>query len=123
MQRLTSVLTNLPRFVLSKSHYDKQSEWRPEMGSLYDLQCRDLDGRPYPLSQHRGQVSLVVNVASECGYTKCGYQFLQEEQSKYGGRGFTVLAFPCNQFGAQEPGGAQDIRESVAGWGRRAKAA
>ena len=45
--------------------------------------------------------------------TKCGYQFLQEEQQKYGSRGFTVLAFPCNQFGGQEPGGPQDIRESA----------
>ena len=46
-----------------------------------------------------------------CVQTKCGYQFLQEEQAKYGSRGFTVLAFPCNQFGGQEPGGPQDIRE------------
>ena len=48
-----------------------------------------------------------------CWQTKCGYQFLQEEQQKYASRGFTVLAFPCNQFGGQEPGGPQDIRESL----------
>ena len=99
---------------LLAGRYDKASQWKPEMGSLYDVQVRDLDGRPFDLSALRGKVSLVCNVASECGYTKCGYTFLEEEQQKHAKRGFTVLGFPCNQFGGQEPGGPQDIRESHA---------
>ena len=97
---------------LMSGKYDKQSQWKPEMGSLYDLKVNDLDGKPFDLTALKGKVSLICNVASECGYTKCGYQFLQEEQAKYGGRHFTVLGFPCNQFGGQESGGPQDIRES-----------
>jgi len=96
---------------MSKKRYDAASQWKPEMGSLYDLKANDLDGKPFDLSQLKGKVTLVCNVASECGYTKCGYQFLQEEQQKYASRGFTVIAFPCNQFGGQEPGGPQDIRD------------
>ena len=54
-------------------------------------------------------MSLVVNVASECGYTDLNYRELVRLQTKYGSSGFTVLAFPCNQFGQQEPGRDQDI--------------
>lgn len=101
----------LGKFVTSSKKYDKSSEWKPEMGSLYDLKVNDLDGKPFDLSTLKGKVALVCNVASECGYTKCGYKFLQEEQLKYESRGFTVLGFPCNQFGGQEPGGPADIRD------------
>lgn len=79
------------------------------MSSFYDLDAPRLDGTPGTLSGYRGQVVLVVNVASECGYTPqyAGLQGLHEE---WNGRGFTVLGFPCNQFGAQEPGGADQIQ-------------
>ena len=103
---------SLGKHFLGGRSYDKASQWKPEMGSLYDLQVNELGGGAYDLQALRGKVSLVCNVASECGYTKCGYTFLEEEQQKYGARGFTVLGFPCNQFGGQEPGEPQDIRES-----------
>jgi glutathione peroxidase len=99
------------KFALSKSKYDTSSQWKPEMGSFYDLSINDLDGKPFNLSSLRGKVALVSNVASECGYTKCGYQFMVDEQKKYEARNFTCLGFPCNQFGGQEPGDAKDIKD------------
>ena len=77
--------------------------------SLYDLSLQSLDGKPMPLAAFKGKVVLAVNVASECGYTP-QYQGLQALQAEYAGRGFTVVGFPCNQFGGQEPGTAADIQ-------------
>jgi len=69
-----------------------------------------LDGRPTTLQQLReGKVALVVNVASRCGLTP-QYTALEELQQKYGARGFTVVGVPCNQFGGQEPGSAEEIQ-------------
>ena len=66
------------------------------------------DGSQADLSGHKGEVLLVVNVASNCGFTP-QYEGLEALQRKYGAKGFTVLGFPCNQFGAQEPGNAEEI--------------
>ena len=66
------------------------------------------DGSPADLSAHKGKVLLVVNVASKCGFTP-QYEGLEALQRNYAGRGFTVVGFPCNQFGAQEPGDAEEI--------------
>jgi glutathione peroxidase len=66
------------------------------------------DGSTADLSAHKGEVMLIVNVASQCGFTP-QYEGLEALQRKYVGRGFTVLGFPCNQFGAQEPGDAEEI--------------
>ena len=66
------------------------------------------DGSPADLSAHKGKVLLVVNVASKCGFTP-QYEGLEALQRKYDGKGFSVLGFPCNQFGAQEPGDAEEI--------------
>ena len=78
--------------------------------SLYDIPLERLDGSPDHLSNYRGQVLLVVNVASQCGFTP-QYTGLEALQRKYSARGFQVLAFPCNQFGHQEPGSAEAIAE------------
>ena len=77
--------------------------------SLYNLAATTLAGKPQGLNAYQGQVVLVVNVASECGYTP-QYEGLQTLQAKYKGRGFSVLGFPCNQFGGQEPGSAAEIQ-------------
>jgi glutathione peroxidase len=77
--------------------------------SVYDVPVRTLDGGPASLRDHEGQVLLVVNVASKCGLTP-QYEGLEALHEKYADRGFAVLGFPCNQFGAQEPGTADDIR-------------
>lgn len=76
--------------------------------SLYDLTVKTLDGKPAPLSSYKGKVALVVNVASECGYTPqyAGLEALYEEMSP---KGFVILAFPSNEFGEQEPGTPEQI--------------
>ncbi|WP_340374486.1 glutathione peroxidase [Streptomyces sp. SS7] len=78
--------------------------------SLYDIPVRTLAGEPGDLSRYRGTALLVVNVASRCGRTP-QYAALEELHRRYGPRGFAVLGFPCNQFGQQEPGTPQEIRE------------
>jgi glutathione peroxidase len=76
---------------------------------LYAAEAKTLEGQPAPLEQYRGRVTLVVNVASECGFTP-QYAGLQQLYERYGARGFTVLGFPSNDFGRQEPGSAEEIR-------------
>ncbi len=76
--------------------------------ALYDIPVRTLHGEPASLADHRGQALLIVNVASQCGLTP-QYTQLEELQKRYQDRGFSVLAFPCNQFGAQEPGTPEEI--------------
>ena len=78
------------------------------MTSVHDFSANTLSGQPKPLSDFRGQVLLIVNVASKCGFTP-QYEGLEQLQKRYGARGFSVLGFPCNQFGAQEPGDAAEI--------------
>ncbi|MFO7325002.1 MAG: glutathione peroxidase [Pseudomonadota bacterium] len=77
--------------------------------SLHEIAARRIDGSEGDLSEYRGKVLLVVNVASRCGFTP-QYAGLEALYRKYRDRGFVVLGFPCNQFGAQEPGDEQDIR-------------
>jgi glutathione peroxidase len=76
--------------------------------SFYDLETLSLDGTPGNLAQYKGKVSLVVNVASKCGYTP-QYEGLEALQREMKGKGFNVLGFPSNDFGGQEPGTAQEI--------------
>ncbi len=76
---------------------------------IYDFQVTRLDGEPYSLSEHEGQVLLVVNTASQCGFTP-QYEGLESLHREYGERGLTILGFPCNQFGKQEPGNPDEIR-------------
>src|SRR5580700_163251 len=77
--------------------------------SIYDVNIGSLDGSPLDLGALKGQEVLVVNVASKCGLTP-QYTGLEELQKRYVGKGFTVLGVPCNQFGGQEPGSAEDIQ-------------
>ena len=78
------------------------------MASVYDFDVSTLDGKPRRMADYRGKTLLIVNVASACGYTP-QYTGLEELYRKYHDRGFEVLGFPCNQFGGQEPGSAEDI--------------
>jgi glutathione peroxidase len=75
---------------------------------VYDFTADRLDGRPQPLSDYRGRVLLIVNTASECGFTP-QYAGLEALYEKLEGEGLTVLGFPCNQFGGQEPGDEAEI--------------
>jgi len=78
--------------------------------SLYDTPIATLDGKPGLLAGEEGKVTLMVNVASKCGLTP-QYTGLEKLQEEYSTRGFDVLGFPCNQFGAQEPGSPEEIAE------------
>src|SRR3954465_12865834 len=76
--------------------------------TLLDTKIAHLDGTPGSLGEHAGKALLLVNVASKCGLTP-QYSGLEKLQETYGDRGFSVLGFPCNQFGGQEPGTAEEI--------------
>jgi glutathione peroxidase len=71
---------------------------------------KSLDGKPFSLSDYKGKVVLLVNVASKCGFTP-QYKGLQALQDKYKAKGFTVVGVPCNDFGSQEPGTSEEIRK------------
>jgi glutathione peroxidase len=83
------------------------------MASIYDFQAKSLAGEDVPMRRFEGQVLLIVNTASACGFTP-QYKGLEALQKAYGSRGFSVLGFPCNQFGRQEPGDAAQIEQFCA---------
>ena len=78
--------------------------------SIFEHPVNTLAGEPSSLAQYDGSPTLIVNVASRCGLTP-QYTGLEELQQRYGDRGFNVVGFPCNQFGGQEPGTADEIQE------------
>ena len=78
------------------------------MASIYDFSATALAGEDTPLKRFEGKVLLIVNTASACGFTP-QYKGLEALQQSFGPRGFSVLGFPCNQFGRQEPGSAAEI--------------
>lgn len=77
--------------------------------SIYAFSGRTIDGEEKSLGEFKGKALLIVNTASECGYTP-QYEGLERLYKKYQGRGFAVLGFPCNQFGTQEPGTEEEIK-------------
>jgi glutathione peroxidase-family protein len=93
---------------LNEVRIDQQSRVR-SVRSFFDLEGTDLDGNPFPFSQLEGKVTVVVNVASYCGYTESHYRGLVELWSQIKNENVQILAFPCNQFGKQEPGTADEI--------------
>lgn len=86
-----------------------------EASSIYDFQARTIKGDIISLDQYKGHVCIIVNVASQCGYTKNNYAELVDLDEKYGeSKGLKILAFPCNQFGGQESGTNDEICSFVA---------
>ncbi|WP_318363014.1 glutathione peroxidase [Enterobacter sp.] len=81
------------------------------MTSFYQLTATRLHGEPVSMADYAGKLVLVVNTASKCGFTP-QYAGLEKLYKKYGAQGLVVLGFPCNQFGKQEPGGADDIAQT-----------
>ena len=77
--------------------------------TVYDFSATSIEGQPVEMNSFKDKVLLVVNTASQCGFTS-QYQGLQALYDKYASKGLAVLGFPCNQFGAQEPGSASDIQ-------------
>jgi glutathione peroxidase len=78
------------------------------MSKIYDFSAQDIDGKAVALKQYEGKALLIVNTASKCGFTP-QYKGLEALHEKYASKGLVVLGFPCNQFGAQEPGDAAEI--------------
>ena len=80
------------------------------MSAIYEIPVQTMDGREETLEPYRGQVMLIVNTASQCGFTP-QYKGLEQLHRELGPKGLAVLGFPCNQFGAQEPGDADEIKK------------
>jgi glutathione peroxidase len=77
--------------------------------SIYDLSAIAINGEPISFSNYKDKILLIVNTASQCGFTP-QYKGLEELYQKYSSQGLVILGFPCNQFGQQEPGNAQEIK-------------
>ena len=95
-----------------------QGEEKPQGGettTVLQHKMKKLDGTETSLNNYKGKVLLLVNVASECGLTP-QYEQLQQLHEKYNKQGLAVIGFPCNQFGGQEPGSADEIREFTRAW-------
>ena len=80
------------------------------MSNIYEFDCKNAQGNTVSLSEYRNKVLLIVNTASKCGFTP-QYEGLNNLHLKYSDKDFSVLGFPCNQFGKQEPGTNQEIQE------------
>jgi glutathione peroxidase len=78
--------------------------------SIYEIAVKDIDGKDTTLNAYNGKVILIVNVASQCGFTP-QYKNLEAVYEKYKDQGFVILGFPCNQFGSQEPGTDEEIKQ------------
>lgn len=88
--------------------YGAEGKKMQKTDSVYDFKATSLDGQEIDFNKYKGKVLLIVNTASQCGFTP-QYAGLEALHKKYAERGLEVLGFPCNQFGAQEPGSSHDI--------------
>ncbi|GKV23112.1 hypothetical protein SLEP1_g32886 [Rubroshorea leprosula] len=88
-----------------------QNTTNPE--SIYDISVKDANGNDVDLSTYKGKVLLIVNVASKCGMTNSNYTELNQLYDKYKDQGLEIFAFPCNQFGDEEPGSNDQILDFV----------
>jgi glutathione peroxidase len=94
---------------LSKTDAANESKVNNMDKNIKQITVKDIDGKSVKLADYKGKVLLIVNVASYCGYTK-QYSGLEEIYKQYKDKGFEILAFPCNQFGQQEPGTNEEIK-------------
>ncbi|NOX18508.1 MAG: glutathione peroxidase [Chlorobi bacterium] len=99
------ILSFLPQKISSQTGGNEPRE----KANVYRFEVKDIDGNKVKLSDYNGKVLLIVNVASECGFTP-QYEGLEKIYRKYKDRGFEILAFPCNDFGKQEPGANEEIK-------------
>lgn len=105
---ISAILITLSQLFAQEKITNIQKETSP-MDNINDITVLDMNNKEIKLSDYSGKVLLIVNVASECGYTK-QYAGLQEIYEKYNPQGFEILAFPCNDFGGQEPGTNEQIQ-------------
>ncbi|KAH8504085.1 hypothetical protein Peur_046336 [Populus x canadensis] len=101
---------NLPGFASKARSFGVFARAATEK-SVHDFTVKDIDGKDVALSKFKGKALLIVNVASKCGLTSSNYSELTHIYEKYKTQGFEILAFPCNQFGGQEPGSNPEIKQ------------
>lgn len=104
-------LPNFSGFVSKSRNFSNVYARAATEKSIYDFTVKDIDGKDVSLSKFKGKVLLIVNVASKCGLTTGNYKELSHIYEKYKTQGFEILAFPCNQFGGQEPGSNPEIKQ------------
>ncbi|CAI8619418.1 unnamed protein product [Vicia faba] len=100
-----------PSFFALRTNHTMASPSNPQ--SIYDFTVKDAKGKDVNLGDYKGKVLIIVNVASQCGLTNSNYTELSQLYEKYKQKGLEILAFPCNQFGAQEPGSVEEIQDFV----------
>lgn len=97
-----------------KNNKIEEIETQQTAETIYDFSAKTLDGEEVSLEKYKGHVCIIVNVASRCGHTKSNYEQFVELYDKYSeSKGLRILAFPCNQFGGQEPGDSNKISEFI----------
>jgi glutathione peroxidase len=96
-------------FYQMKETEGSSAQTKGSMTSVYDITVKDIDGKPVKLDRYKGNVLMIVNVASECGFTP-QYAGLQKIYQKYQSQGLVILGFPANNFGGQEPGSEAEIK-------------
>ncbi|KAJ8766135.1 hypothetical protein K2173_021652 [Erythroxylum novogranatense] len=106
-----SIPAECPRPVLCSFRFEHTMASQSNNSSIYDFTVKDAKGNDVDLGIYKGKVLLIVNVASQCGLTNSNYTELTQLYQKYKDQGLEILAFPCNQFGAQEPGSNEQIME------------
>ncbi|TKY58035.1 Phospholipid hydroperoxide glutathione peroxidase [Spatholobus suberectus] len=102
--------SNFPRPFIKPRSFSVHATAATEK-TIYDYTVKDIDRKDVSLSKFRGKVLLIVNVASRCGLTSSNYSELSRLYEKYKNQGLDILAFPCNQFGMQEPGSNEEIKQ------------
>ncbi|CAJ2676589.1 unnamed protein product [Trifolium pratense] len=106
------ILTTLtPLSFTLRTDHTMASQSNPQ--SIHDFTVKDAKGNDVNLGDYKGKVLLIVNVASQCGLTNSNYTELTQLYDKYKSKGLEILAFPCNQFGGQEPGSLEEIQNTV----------
>ncbi|KAE8662029.1 putative phospholipid hydroperoxide glutathione peroxidase [Hibiscus syriacus] len=108
--------SDMKKALPSRMNKTSITQWRlkqEKTQNIYDFTVKDAKGNDVDLSIYKGKVLLIVNVASKCGMTNSNYTELNQLYEKYKGQGLEILAFPCNQFGDEEPGSNDEISEFV----------
>jgi len=107
--KILKLFTSVALIVSSSINAKMNEKGGEKSDHINDIVVKDMNGKDVKLSEYNGKVLLIVNVASECGFTK-QYAGLEKIYEKYKGKGFEILAFPCNDFGGQEPGTNEEIK-------------
>lgn len=110
MKKILIAFTTILSIILIANSLNGEDMSEVSAGSIYDIKVNTIDGKEVSLEEYKGKTLLIVNVASKCGFTP-QYEGLQKIYEQYKDKDFAVLGFPCNQFGGQEPGSSEEIKD------------